>query len=156
MANQILRGLTMLTLIVGLGLVTAVSSANGQSARVSIAKVPFEFNVGDKPLPAGQYIVRATTESGQALLIAGKNGGVMRLTHTISSSKTPDRGKLVFHRYGDTYFLSEVWNAGEKTGRQLLKSKQERNIEQQLARTSSSSELAQNRYEIVEVLTGLP
>lgn len=155
MANQILRGLTMLTLTVGLALVTAVVSANAQSARVSIAKVPFEFNVGDKALPAGKYIVRATMESA-ALLVAGEDASAVRLTHTIISSKTPDRGKLVFHRYGDRYFLSEVWDAGEKTGRQLLKSKQERNIESQLASTASKSELARNSYEIVEVLTGLP
>lgn len=153
MANQIIKGLTMLTVIVGIALVTAVGSANGQSALVSTAKVPFEFNVADKALPAGQYIVKAITESGNGVRISGEDGSAMRLTHRISSNKAPDRGKLVFHRYGQRYFLSQVWNAGEKTGLQLLKSKQERNIEGQLARTASRSELAQNSYEIVEVWT---
>jgi len=155
MPQQILRSLTMLTLVVGLTLVTAVVSANAQSARVSTARIPFEFNVGDKALPAGQYLVKTITESGEAVMISNDNGGSVRLTHSIRSSKTPARGKLVFHRYGDTYYLSEVWNKGEMTGRQLFRSKQERNIERQLARTNSHSELAQNSFEIVEIMTGL-
>jgi hypothetical protein len=37
-------------------------------------------------------------------------------------------GSLVFHRYGDEYFLSEIWPAGSSTGRGLPKSRAEREL----------------------------
>jgi hypothetical protein len=36
--------------------------------------------------------------------------------------------KLVFHRYADSYFLTEVWNGDGKIGRQLLRSKAEKEL----------------------------
>jgi hypothetical protein len=33
---------------------------------------------------------------------------------------------VVFHRYGDTYYLSEVWVAANGTGSQLFKSQAEK------------------------------
>jgi len=44
-----------------------------------------------------------------------------------------DNGKLVFHRYGDQYFLYQVWPAGTSTGRQFLKSRSERDAQYNLA-----------------------
>lgn len=40
---------------------------------------------------------------------------------------------LVFHRYGDTYFLSEVVTAGEDTARELTPSRSERQLQRELA-----------------------
>src|SRR5262245_55505979 len=62
MKNQILKGMTTLMAILTLTLVTAVASANGQtvSARASI---PFDFVVGDKTLPAGDYLLNNATSS---------------------------------------------------------------------------------------------
>ena len=39
-----------------------------------------------------------------------------------------DKSMLVFHRYGEEYFLREVWAAGAGTGRELIKSHTEREI----------------------------
>jgi hypothetical protein len=36
--------------------------------------------------------------------------------------------KLVFHRYGDRYFLAQVWTAGSDQGRELPKSRRETEI----------------------------
>jgi hypothetical protein len=60
--------------------------------------------------------------------------------------------RLVFHRYGQRYFLAEVWNGADKVGRQLMKSRDELAIERELASISSKSEMAQSCYETVEVL----
>ncbi len=151
MKKQIIRGFTMLTLLVAVALVTAVVSANGQ-ARTVRANVPFDFIVGDQTLPAGEYSIRAMTASGDALSISNRDDAVVRLSNTIESRKAPEQSKLVFHRYGERYFLAEVWSGGENTGRQLLKSKQEKNIEGQLAMIFSKSELAHSRYEVVEIV----
>ncbi|MCM3905177.1 MAG: hypothetical protein ND866_26070 [Pyrinomonadaceae bacterium] len=153
MQNQILKGVTMLLIVAAVALMAALVSAHAQS-RMVVADVPFEFAVGNKSLTAGEYSVRAFTNSGDAVLISNKDShdGVIRLTRPIQARIVPERAKLVFHRYGQRYFLSEIWTPGEQTGRQLLKSAEERALENQLAALPSKSELARSSYERVEIL----
>jgi hypothetical protein len=40
---------------------------------------------------------------------------------------------LIFHRYGSTYFLSQVWQGGGQNGQQLTLSKAERVTARQMA-----------------------
>jgi len=54
----------------------------------------------------------------------------------------------VFHRYGNTYFLSQIWMAGESTGRELLKTREERALERELKVIA----LNQPAFEVVEVI----
>ena len=154
MKREILKGFTMLTLIVTVALMTAVASANAQSTTV-VANVPFEFSVGEKALPAGQYTVRAINQSGNALAIQNKDSAksAIRLSNSINSSSASKDTKLVFHRYGPRYFLAEVWMSGESSGRQLLKSKEESTIASQLALIFPKSE--QSNYEVVEIVASL-
>jgi hypothetical protein len=154
MKRQILRGFTMLALTVAVSLATAVVSANAQS-RTVIANIPFEFSVGEKALPSGQYMVKAITENGNALAVQNRRSGksAMRLSNSIQASEESETTKLVFHRYGPRYFLAEVWVSGEKSGRQLIKTKEERTIESQLAAIFPKSEQA--NYEVVEIVASL-
>jgi hypothetical protein len=156
MKKEILKGFTMLALIVALALATAVAS-NAQSSDRIVADVPFEFSVGDQSMPSGEYAVRAANSQGNALMIQSNDtkSSAMRLTNSIQSDRNKTHARLVFHRYGERYFLAEVWSGGDSTGRQLLKSRQERAIERELASTQSKSELAQNSYETIEVLAAL-
>jgi hypothetical protein len=50
------------------------------------------------------------------------------MTGSVTSASTNDNGKLVFNRYGNQYFLSQVWAAGSDSGHQLRPSKAEREI----------------------------
>jgi hypothetical protein len=94
-----------------------------------VAQVPFEFMVADKTLGAGEYSVTTIDQSGAAIAILNTaGGGSIRLATSKARNDREKPAKLVFHRYGGTYFLSEVWMAGEATGRELLRSKQERAI----------------------------
>ncbi|SRR6266536_969661 len=156
MANQIIKGLTMFMIVVALAFVTAVTSAYGQSTRET-AKIPFEFVVGDKNLPAGEYAVGSITASGEALRVSSteQNQSAARLTIPISRAKAEDKGKLVFRRYANHYFLSEVWMPGETTGRQLLKSAQQKAIENEMAAVTSKSDWAKKGYEIIEVVAAV-
>ena len=154
MKKNILKGFTMLTLLVAVTLATAVVSANAQSNPIK-ANIPFEFVVGDKTLPAGMYTVKSATTAGNALAIQrsdGKNSAVRQTGPT--EQKNNSRARMVFHRYGHNYFLAEVWS-GESTGRELTKSKQERAIERELASIPSKRELAQSTYETVVVIAVL-
>jgi len=151
MKNQILKGSTMLMLLVAVTLATAVVSANAQSTAIK-ANIPFEFIVGDKMLPAGKYSVkRVTTNGALAIQNVDGNNTAIRLSDPTGQMKKNTDARLVFHRYGQNYFLAEVWN-GEGSGRELMKSKQERAIERELASIPSKSELAQSTYETIVVV----
>ena len=144
MAKQMIKGLAMLVLVVMLSLVTA-SATKAQSSR-QVANIPFDFVVGSEELQAGEYRVEAASSTGMAMKISGEHKGVYRLSSTITASRRADKGKLVFHRYGNRYFLAEIWTPGESVGRELLKSKDEKAVERELAAAKSS-----RQYERVEV-----
>ena len=151
MKKQMIKGFTMFMLIVALAFVTAVVSANGQSHRVK-ADIPFEFTVGDKALPAGEYAIRSATTGGEAMMIRSEDAKsvALRLTNAIADKRNVGQVQLVFHRYGERYFLAEVWTG--ESGRELLKSRQERAIERELASIPAKAGSAQARYERVEIL----
>ncbi|MEP6743696.1 MAG: hypothetical protein ABJB61_14455, partial [bacterium] len=136
---------------------TAVVSANAQSSNKLVAHIPFQYVVGDKAMVSGEYELRAAGSNGVALIVQSTNAkrSAIRLTTAIESpaSQRPKttRPRLVFHRYGERYFLAEVWSGGDRTGLQLLKSRQERATERELARISPKGD-SRPAYESVEVL----
>lgn len=156
MKRDMLKGLIMSVLVVGVMMVASVAPANAQNNSVS-ANVPFEFTIGGKSLPAGEYMVRAFTQNGNTLAVSNKSSSksAIRLSIPIQAASESKNTKLVFHRYGPRYFLAEVWVAGEKTGRQLLKSKEESTIESQLAVVLPKGELLASTYEVVEIVGNL-
>jgi hypothetical protein len=147
MVKQMIKGLTMLVLLATLSFVTAVVSANGQSSR-QVANIPFDFVVGDKELPAGKYGVESVNPTRETLKITGAKT-MFRLSSTINHSQPAKTGKMVFHRYGNQYFLAEVWAAGETQGRQLLKSSREKAIEQEWAASRTRTEEKSDNVQIV-------
>jgi hypothetical protein len=155
MSKQILRGLTMIALILTVAFVSAVVSANAQNRLRLSAEIPFEFTVGSKTLPAGSYTVRPVTENGEVLVISNRdqNISVLRLSSdTVKKHNT--KVCLVFHRYGGQSFLSEMW-AGEATGKIFAKSKQQRAIEREMATLAAKTDFASSGYYIVEVVAVL-
>ena len=153
MKRQIAKGLTMLMLVVGLALASA-SVASGQSGKQVTAQVPFDFIVADKTLRSGQYQVSDANSAGDALAIrsVGGNESVLRLTSEIGSKADRNsEAKLVFHRYGNTYFLAQVWMAGSNTGRELPRTRQERAIERELKAIAAYHGETKPVYEIVVI-----
>jgi hypothetical protein len=147
MKKQALRAVTMLVSIIVLAFATAVAS-NAQSRSPKLkADIPFAFTVGDRVLSAGTYTVgQITSASDDGLLIRSRDGHqkAIRLTNLVLAGKAKKRAMLTFHRYGDTYYLAQVWVAGSREGREMVKSKAERSAErEQLARVSSQNNVAQ-------------
>ena len=114
-----------------LGLLMVAGSAFAQNIHVR-ANIPFSFNVDKDTLPAGQYEVREISwAGGSALAITNwqAKAGKMFLTHPVSPSTAyADKTKLVFKRYGDQYFLSQIWIANSDTGRELPRNAREREL----------------------------
>ena len=154
MKRQVAKGLTMLMLVVGLALASA-AVANGQSGRQVTAQIPFDFIVAERTLRSGQYQVFDASVAGDVLAIRDADGKsqAMRLTSpVIANGKQDMNAKLVFHRYGNTYFLSQVWLAGRGTGREFAKTKQERAIEHELKKIATYHGDRNSVYAVVEVI----
>lgn len=90
-----------------------------------IVNVPFAFVVGRQALPAGHYIVAAVDDNIR--IFNSQTSGLYVPTHGALRANS-DGSKLVFHRYGDTYFLSAVWVTGNTIGRELFRSRAEREL----------------------------
>ena len=111
---------------------TAFAQLPGTAIRASI---PFDFTVRGRTLPAGEYEITRISDEASGLIIRNvdrKHEAVFE-TEPVYSEKAPRRDELVFHRYGDTYFLSEVVTAGEQTEREILPSHAERQMRREMA-----------------------
>jgi hypothetical protein len=114
--------------IVGLLVTLVVAHVNARPAGRIVVKVPFNFMVGDKTLPAGEYfIVRNTQLSNEGLMIRSTDGrnGAFALTKTVQAGDRQEDSRLVFNRYGEHYFLTQVWSAGQSNGRELFRTSAE-------------------------------
>lgn len=113
--------------LVGLLALMMVGDSVAQTLRMK-ANVPFEFIVNGSTLPAGEYIIQSFgAVDGKTLLVGNADLHQSAIVNAIGveSSKPAGKNKLVFHRYGNRYFLVEVWTAGNDYGRQLPKSHRE-------------------------------
>jgi hypothetical protein len=106
------------------------------------AKVPFDFTVGNKLLPAGTYQIRTQTKSGTTIVIKNNDKPISVMT-LVDRDGTSSKigGKLVFHKYGDQYFLSEVLCDSADMNVALHPSKAEKRVQLQQAMIHPSSEV---------------
>ena len=113
------------------GLLAATFSMN-LPAQVMEAqgKVPFDFWVGEKLMPAGTYSVYRLA-TGAILLQGGPAAawsGAVFLPQPLSRMENSETGKLEFTQYGNTCFLSEIWNPYQKEGYRVPKSSKEKEL----------------------------
>jgi hypothetical protein len=93
------------------------------------ANIPFDFWLGQKLMPAGEYSIYHMATG--AMLIQG--GGRVRasavfLAQTASRPEQQKEGKLEFTRYGGSYFLSKIWNPYRAIGYGVPKSSREKEL----------------------------
>ena len=126
-----------------LALVLAVGSAMAQTGVALKADIPFEFHAGKAALPAGEYTIGFLTAVNVAA-VARTDGGAqaMVLTNGVEGLSAPAESKLMFRKYGDRYFLAQIWTQGAVRGRDLPVSKAERELTKIAARHQIISVLA--------------
>ncbi|HME31835.1 MAG TPA: hypothetical protein VKG65_03705 [Terriglobales bacterium] len=111
--------------ILALALIVGVPMIQAQSR--TRANVPFDFNLDQKSMPAGTYEISSVNE--KVLAVRNLNTGESRLViASMHVEASPYDGapqaKLAFRKYGDQYFLAEIWN-GNSIGIQFPESKRE-------------------------------
>ena len=122
-------------------LVAAPAYAQSGGRIVGKATIPFDFVIKNEKAASGQYTIERVNEtSGITVLLlrsADGRGIEMFMPMSVQAGESADRGKLVFHRYGDQYFLYQVWQAGNNLGHELPKSRRERALGREIARAMS-------------------
>ena len=109
-----------LTISAVLALFVLLTPAFAQSAGFRI-QVPFEFAVGNHNLAAGEYKV-TVMKPGMLQLerLDGRGTTAVMTTYTGGGPNQDLRPRLIFHSYGNHYFLSQVWIEDVNPGHELF------------------------------------
>ena len=110
-----------------LSILLAAFVVHAQSSQRINVRVPFDFVAAERALPAGEYTVTPAF-SDHTMLIRSTDSkhALFVITIGVQAPETQKQPKLVFHRYGKHYFLSEVWTSSTNMGSLLPKPALER------------------------------
>jgi hypothetical protein len=122
-------------LSIGIALV-AVAAVQAQDKTVT-ANVPFSFYLGSSAMPQGAYKVKELAH-GTIVSLMSTDAINAVTTHEILNQKWIEPARLVFHRYGESYFLAEIWTGDASNGHALTPSPREK----ELARSGAAPTLA--------------
>jgi hypothetical protein len=93
------------------------------------ADIPFQFHVGNTTLPAGRYTIHELEGSNLAVMQISSADGKQSALFDVESAQArtiPDKVEMIFNKYGDRYFLSEMFDAGNADGSRLAPSRDEK------------------------------
>jgi hypothetical protein len=127
---------TMIAMLVLVGSMAVAAQAQTNGRTEMRASIPFEFNVGDKTMPAGEYTISQINPSSDHAVLQlrskdGRNNAMIQMNNVIG--KASEGTRLVFNRYGSESYFAEAWTSSEANGLQAPRSKAERGARQELA-----------------------
>lgn len=116
---------TMLVLFVLLA--SGLGHAQSESRNIRV-NIPFDFNIGLQRFSAGEYSLAPLLSN--TTLLRNRNGQVLTsiATNSVESRRVSSSVKLIFNRYSERYFLSQIWEAGNEVGREIPKSPAETEV----------------------------
>jgi hypothetical protein len=126
------RATWMLT-IVTMALMPLLATAQMGSAQKLTAQVPFEFTAGNQRIPAGACVVQAANAFGTAVNIRSSDPKISMYAMLLNgdTQKGTPVNALLFHKYGNTYFLSGIKLAGSQSTFELPQGKAEAELRAQ-------------------------
>jgi hypothetical protein len=71
--------------------------------------IPFTFTVDDVRMPAGEYLITSPSEKVISIQRVGGTEAKVTLTTSGSAARMTGPARLVFHRYGNAYFVAAAW-----------------------------------------------
>lgn len=123
-----IHGCSRFTTLMALLAVSAAALAAESFPKMRV-EVPFEFVAAERQLPSGDYSVWRVTDSGGCPLMMrdrlGASVFIACRSPLTAQNKQGALPRLVFRRYGDRYFLAQVWTNGT-AGFDLPQSQEER------------------------------
>jgi len=96
--------------------------------RLSV-EIPFDYYAGSVAMPAGTYLIEGHTENRAILLVRNRRGSAHAIVATRPEGIVAgDRSELLFHRYGNTYFLARITDGTSGAVRRLPVSDKEKEM----------------------------
>ena len=111
------------------------TTASGQTAKTVRANVKFDFRIGDRFYPAGEYRIESISWHSDVLRIgrisdANKSEFILANPSNAGRSQTP---RLVFEKYGEDYFLTKLFLDTQQWGYSIRSSHRQLRSEKTLA-----------------------
>src|SRR6516162_8540416 len=115
---------TLITICLLFAATASLFAQTTPTRRLIKVDIPFAFGVEDRLLPAGKYTIFTVTPE-RSIRIVSADGKHSAIVNTLPNyAKEPSsNSRLVFHRYGNEYFLAQVWTVGQNVARNPLSSK---------------------------------
>ena len=110
---------------IGVVLGMSTTGAQGQIIGQLEADIPFTFHAGGAKLPPGKYVVHVLDNTDLGLMeIQSADGRTSALfeVREAQDSTEPKKTELVFNHYGNRYFLSKLFDEGDKVGSAVAES----------------------------------
>jgi hypothetical protein len=132
------------TALLTMSCLTAYTHATAQAT--AQVKIPFEFTVGQRVLPPGNYSIKEVSSSWIEIENR-ENGTTLHFSTYPSDCVKGKTNTLIFSKHGDQYFLREVRGGVGDYAEDLPPSKLEREIQRQEAARANqpSVEIAMNK-----------
>ncbi len=121
--------LFVFSLLFALGAYAAPAQA--QTTERLVFTIPFEFTAGAERLPAGEYAVTRTSDTGLSYIIRSTDGrsmSIVAVKNTLQPNRAGDRAKLVFNAYRGQHFLTRLQPGGYDFGKEFHKPRAEREM----------------------------
>lgn len=100
-----------IALILAFAAIVAQPSVKAQvSGSAVVADIPFAFQIDSYHLPPGRYTL--VTRGNSMLAIKGDSGSAVMTVLRDAMNRPSAESAVVFHHYGNQYFLREVRTAG--------------------------------------------
>jgi hypothetical protein len=132
-------------LVASLLFVTAGAALlNAQIADPIRAHVDHSFIIGNTTLPPGEYTFRMMQDSDLAVMTATSENdktSVDFIVRETTADRAPSHSELVFRKYGNTEFLSKIFEGGSKSGSEVTEtSRQEARLAKQMQHATEHTE----------------
>ena len=126
---------TMIALAVLVGSMAVAAQAQPGGRRM-IANIPFQFNVGDQTMPAGEYTVTQINPSSDRAVLQlrskdGRSAAMIQMNDVIGKAR--EGARLVFNCYGNQRYFAQAWTSSDTSRLAAPKSKAERATQKELA-----------------------
>jgi hypothetical protein len=126
--------LFLIALVLSLTIYTA--KADAQIVSSLEVNIPFQFHAGNAKLPAGEYRIHVLDDSDLVFMeITSADGFTSALfqVQAAEANSAPAKSELIFNKYGDRYFLAKLFDEGNPSGSEVVKSDYEKRVSQDTA-----------------------
>ena len=112
------------------------TNASGQTGKTTTSNIKFDFQIGDRIYPAGEYRIESFSRQSDKILVirnvrdANKTQIILANHSNAAKGQTP---RLVFLKDGERYFLTQIFLDSGEWGYSITPSRRQRESEKDLA-----------------------